>query len=342
MIPKSISVTALLAILLAAPTAADAAVKGKIVAFYPGSTDTYVGAVIKYLKAEAAAEGYDIEVIENGYFNQQNQDQQVQQYLALGERPTIFLWWPAEQQAVASLRALYKTGVPVIMINTQPTKETDPYIVGQEGPDDVTRATNAAKMLIEARTKLEDAGHKCHSRGCNAVAQTYPSSFGPTSVSLNAFKKGIAGSGINLIGVSDEGFGAANGYTGAQKLIAQYKTTGIDLIYAMDDQILQGSVKALQEAGYTFNKDVAIVGTVCHGDRRLLDEGIEYATTLQSPLLDAQLSVKVIDEYLSNHKLEHHLNFFANPAVRWNEWKTTKLTDYHGVERTMDELCPWK
>lgn len=321
-----------------------AASKGKIVAFYPGSTDTYVGGVIKALKEEAKGMDYDVEVIENGYFNQQNQDQQVQQYLALGEKPSIFLWWPAEQVAgIASLRALANTGTPVIMINTQPTPETKAYLVGHEGPDDVTRATNAATMLIEARDKvLKGAGATLHSEGGNAVALTYPSSFGPTSVSLDAFKKGIEGSGIQLIAVSDEGFGAANGYTGMSKLIAQHRTAGIDLVYAMDDQILQGAVKALQEAGYAINKDVVIVGTVCHGDRRLLDEGIQYATTLQSPVLDAQLSMKVVDEYLTTGKLQNYLNFFPNPAVRWNEWKNTKLTDYHGVERTMDELCPWK
>lgn len=319
------------------------AVKGKITAFYPGSTDTYVGAAIRALKQEAKAMGYEIDVIENGYFNQPNQDQQVQQHLALGEKRDLYLWWPSEEKAgIGSLRALYNTGTPVIMINAQPTEQTRKYIVGQEGPADALRASNAGKMLIEARQKLLENGAKLHSQGGNAVALTYPAAFPPTSVSLDAFKKQIKGSGMQLIGVSDEGFGAANGYTGMSKLIAQYRATGIDLVYAMDDQILQGAVKALQEAGYAFNKNVAIVGTVCHGDRRLLDEGIEYATSLQSPLLDAQLSMQVADEYLTNHKLSSFTNTFPNPPVRWNEWKNVKLTDYHGVERTMDELCPWK
>lgn len=321
--------------------AADA--KGKITAFYPGSTDTYVGAVIKSLKEEAKAAGYDIEVVENGYFNQPNQDQQVQQHLALGEKSDLYLWWPSEQEAgIGSLRALYNTGTPIILINAQPTEQTKKYIVGQEGPDDILRATNAAKMLVEARKKLVENGGKLHSEGGNAVALTYPGAYPPTAISLDAFKKGLEGSGVQVLGSSDEGFGAANGYTGMSKLIAQYKGTGIDLVYAMDDQILQGAVKALQEAGYTMNKDVAIVGTVCHGDRRLLDEGTEYATSLQSPVLDAQLSIKVADEYLKTGKLAQFINMFPNPPVRWNEWKTTKLTDYHGVERTMDELCPWK
>lgn len=319
-----------------------AASKGKITAFYPGSTDTYVGAVIKALKEEAATAGYEIEVIENGYFNQQNQDQQVQQYLALGETPTIFLWWPSEAEGgIGSLRALYNTGVPVLLINSQPTENTKKYVIGQEGPNDPLRAEGAANALVEARQKLVEAGHKLHSEGGNAVALTYPAEYPPTATSIDAFKKGIEGPGINLVGVSSEGFGAANGYTGAQKLIAQYKSQGIDLIYAMDDQILQGAVKAFTEAGYTFNKDVMVVGTVCHGDRRLLDEGTQYATSLQAPLLDAQLSIKVADEYLTSGKLQNFINMFPNPTVRWDEWKTTKLTDYHGVEHTMDELCPW-
>jgi ABC-type sugar transport system substrate-binding protein len=197
-------------------------------------------------------------------------------------------------------------------------------------------------MLIDARRKLIDSGDKLHSSGGNAVALTYPAEYPPTKTSMDAFEEGIKGSGIKLIGISSEGFGAANGYTGAQKLIARYKDQGIDLVYAMDDQILQGAVKAFREAGYVFNKNVAIVGTVCHGDRRLLEDGTEYATSLQAPLLDAQLSIKVAEEYLKDGKLKSFINTFPDPTVRWDQWRTMKLTDYHGVVHTMDELCPWK
>ena len=56
--------------------------------------------------------------------------------------------------------------------------------------------------------------------------------------------------GFNLIGESDEGFGQANGYKGAAKLIAKLRDQGIDYIYGMDDAILTGALKAFEEAGY--------------------------------------------------------------------------------------------
>ena len=322
---------------------APAAAKDKIVAFYPGSTDTYVGAEIKALKEEAAAAGYDIEVFENGYFNQQNQDQQVQQYLALGEKPSLFLWWPADRDAgLGSLRAIAQLGKPVIIVNQPPSAEAEKYLVAFVGNDDVARSTDDGIMMIEARDKMLQSDHKLHSEWGNAIAATFPSTYSSTKPSLDVFLHSVEPAGIKVLGVSDEGFGAANGYTGVSKLIAQYRDQGIDLVYAMDDQILQGAIKALEEAGYKPGIDVMVVGAVCHGDRRLLDEGKEYATSLQSPTLEAQLTIKVAKEYLTTGKVERRVNLMPCPLVRWNEWRSMRQVDYHGVERTMDQLCPWK
>ena len=43
---------------------------------------------------------------------------------------------------------------------------------------------------------------------------------------------------LNLIGDIGEGFGQANGYKGAAKLIAKVKDQGIHFVYGMDDAIL--------------------------------------------------------------------------------------------------------
>jgi len=149
-------------------------------------------------------------------------------------------------------------------------------------------------------------------------------------LSINAFKEAIAGSDLTIIGDVDEGFGQANGYKGAAKLIAKVKEQGIHFVYGMDDAILTGGLKALEEAGYKMGEDVIAVGTVCNGDKQLIEEGKQFGTTLQSPLHEGQLAIKLVGEYLETGKLANYINFTPNPAVTKETLETTALQGYDG------------
>jgi len=134
--------------------------KPLIISFNGPAGEAYIGKFIKGIKATAAQNGYDIEVYEN-QFNQAEQDQQVQQVLAAGKKPDVFLWWPSDATAgLGSLRALYKTGVPVLKINQLPNDQDKKYIFGYAGPDDRLRAANAGKMIVEAAKAKKAAGGK--------------------------------------------------------------------------------------------------------------------------------------------------------------------------------------
>jgi len=121
-----------------------------IVSFNGPAGEAYVGRFIKGIKETAALKGFDIKVYENQY-NQAEQDQQVQQVLATGQLPDVFIWWPSDAVAgLGSLRALAKTGVPVLKINQLPNEQDKQYIFGYAGPDDRLRARNAGYMMREA------------------------------------------------------------------------------------------------------------------------------------------------------------------------------------------------
>ncbi|MEL6270931.1 MAG: hypothetical protein AAFR22_14070, partial [Chloroflexota bacterium] len=113
----------------------------------------------------------------------------------------------------------------------------------------------------------------------------------------------------------------------------------------MDDAILQGAIQALEEQGLTVgvdaDADVIAVGTVCNGDRQLFEEGRQYGTTLQAPLLEGQLAIQVADEYLTNGEVENFLNFTPNPSVLYNEWEDFSLEGFDGETYAMNELCTW-
>jgi ribose transport system substrate-binding protein len=306
-----------------------------IISFNGPAGEAYIGKFIKGIKATAEMKGYDIEVYEN-QFNQAEQDQQVQQVLAAGKRPDVFIWWPSDAVAgLGSLRALHKTGIPVLKINQLPNEQDKKFIFGYAGPDDALRARNAGVMMVEAAEEKKAGGGD----GFNVVALTYPQSYGGYSLSINAFKEAIAGSDLNLIGEIDEGFGQANGYKGAAKLIAKLKDQGIHFVYGMDDAILTGGIKAFEEAGYKMGEDVIAVGTVCNGDKQLIEEGKQYGTTLQSPLHEGQLAIKLVGEYLETGKLENYINFTPNPPVTKANMETITLEGYDGNVYPINELC---
>jgi ribose transport system substrate-binding protein len=318
--------------MIAAAVAQD---KPLIISFNGPAGEAYIGKFIQGLKATAELNGYDIEVFEN-QFNQAEQDQQVQQVLAAGKTPDVFIWWPSDAVAgLGSLRALNKTGVPVLKINQLPNEQDEKYIFGYAGPDDRLRARNAGYMLRQAAaTKKAEGGE-----GFNVIVLSYPHSYGGYGLSINAFNDAIAGSDLTVIGDVDEGFGQANGYKGAAKLIAKVKDQGIHFVYGMDDAILTGGIKALEEAGYKMGEDVVAVGTVCNGDKQLIEEGKQFGTTLQSPLHEGQLAIKLVTEYLENGELEQYINFTPNPAVTLDNLETVALRGYDGKLYGIDELC---
>lgn len=316
-------------------TASIAETKASIISFNGPAGEAYIGRFIKGIKETAALKGYDIQVFEN-QFNQAEQDQQVQQILAAGKLPDVFIWWPSDAVAgLGSLRALAKTGIPVLKINQLPNEEDKQYIFGYAGPDDRLRARNAGYMMREAAAAKKAAG----GAGFNVLVLSYPHSYGGYGLSINAFNEAIAGSDLKVIGDVDEGFGQANGYKGAAKMIAALQGQSIDFVYGMDDAILTGGIKALEEAGFKMGTQTIAVGTVCNGDKQLIEEGKQYGTTLQSPLHEGQLAIKMVEEYLTTGKLKNYLNFTPNPVVTLENLETVAMKGYDGKLYSIEQLC---
>ena len=320
---------------IAISSMATSAFAASIISFNGPAGEAYIGKFIKGIKNTAELKGFDIKVYEN-QFNQAEQDQQVQQVLAAGQLPDVFIWWPSDAVAgLGSLRALAKTGVPVLKINQLPNEQDKQYIFGYAGPDDRLRARNAGYMMREAAAAKKAAG----GAGFNVLVLSYPHSYGGYGLSINAFNEAIAGSDLKIIGDVDEGFGQANGYKGAAKMIAALQGQSIDFVYGMDDAILTGGIKALEEAGMVMGEDVIAVGTVCNGDKQLIEEGKQFGTTLQSPLHEGQLAIKMVEEYLNTGKLANYINFTPNPSVTKDTIETTALRGYDGKLCTIEELC---
>ncbi len=313
----------------------------ELIAFTPARSERYVQGLIRGLREQAIQAGYAITILENE-FDQAQQDEQVREQIDSEAHPNMWIWWPVDSSAAMdSLKALHATGIPILQINQLPTEEAKKFVAAYAGPDDTLRARNAALMMVEAQQAALTEGKTLSGQGGHAIAVTYPTNYGGYSLCMQAFKEGIADSGIQVIREANAGFGQEDGYTRTAALIPQIRDQGIDFVYGMDDALLRGAIKALEEAGFTVGQDVIAVGTVGNGDKRLLTNGKQYGTTLQAPLLEGQLAVQVADEYLTNGKVQNFLNFTPNPAIRHTEIQGFTLKGYDGVTYTIDELAAW-
>ena len=322
----------------------------------PTTTNNYIAEWARGAEMEAKRLGYDLVRFENG-FKQEEQDIQVQQQIAADVKPAFYIWWPTENAGgLASLKALAETGVPVIQANQLPITGHDDLWVAYAGVDDKLNGKVSGEMVIEARNKLKGSAYKMHSPGGNCLIITFPIGYQAGEDRVTAFKEAIAGSGIHVLVEESAGFDETSGYDIGAQLIAANRARGIDLFYASNDALALGVIHALEEAGYQPGKNVMVVGGTCHGNLDALRTGKQYATGLQSALLEGVFTVQTVHKYMTSGGTQGdvyrapenpasppdatgapaRLNFIPNPPVRSGDVDSTMLWGYK-----LDELATY-
>jgi ABC-type sugar transport system substrate-binding protein len=300
--------------------------KGLMVVFMPPGTDNYLAQWQKGARAKAKELGYDIKIIESSR-DQAEQDSQVQQEIASGEKVAGYIWWPYVNAAgTGSLRALSKTGVPVVFTNQYPIAGTEKFWTAYAGVNDFLNAETAAKALLKACAESKTV--KCD----KGLIITFPAGYSAGSDRVKAFKK--ATPNLTVIQEHDAGFMAQEGYKTAAQIIPAHKSE-ITWVYTENDSLAEGVIQALKENGLHPGKDVLVVGGTCHGDTTNLLSGEIIGTGIQAAFLEGWSSVqstykalktgKVLDgeTYLpadadktpSDDGDAHRFNFIPNPWV---------------------------
>jgi len=321
--------------MLAVPVNAQDDAKGLIVSFNGPVREAYIGKFVRGLKDMAGLKGYELSIFEN-QFNQAQQNQQIQQYLALGELPSAFIWFPTDDvSGLEALQLLAETGVPILKVNQLPNELDKEYIFGFAGPDFSLRGRSAGSMMREAAANKKESGGS----GFNVVVLSYPHDFKGYNLTIEAFKNAILGTDLNVISDVGVGFGRLNGYEGALDLIGDIGSQSIDFVFGMDDAILTGGIKAFEDAGKIMGEDIVAIGAVCNGNRNLFNDGKQYGTTLQSPLHEGQLAIKLVDEYITTGALKKFINFTPNPPISIENIDTSALQGYDGKLYSIKELC---
>lgn len=312
--------SALAGVTMTLGTAGMAQAKEKIVVFIISSTNPYVGQWEKGAKEKADQLGFDIKFVENN-FNQAEQDSQVQQQLATGEKVAGYVWWPFQNASgIASLRAL-KQSAPVILTNQFPIKGSEEFWTAYAGANDFLSGKTAAEMLLDACAKSTTT--KCD----KGFIIRFPAGYSAGDDRVAGFESVAKGKLTTVDIIPSGGFMEDDGYKVAAQMIPAHKD-GLTWIYTENDSMAAASTQAIRENGLTPGKDVYVVGGTCHGDPTHVVNGDLVGTAIQSGYFEGWLAVQTLAKFLKNGKVEDGEKFYEadpdnppsddGPAYRFN------------------------
>ncbi|GAA1001421.1 substrate-binding domain-containing protein [Subtercola frigoramans] len=270
--------------------------------FMPSTSNVYLAAAAKAAAAEAKTLGYTSSIIENN-FSQTEEDQQVQEWLATGEKAAAVLIWPASaKNATASIRALSKVA-PVLQWNQLIDPAADPFIkIGYAGVSDLGIGDQAGKDTLAQIDTLTKAGYKFHGPG--GLPNVLEISLGSGDYAAGedrhtAFMKVTDGK-INYLGREGAAnFDAQGAFTAASTAIPKYLSAGIDIIYVQTNDMGNGVVQAAEQNGLKPGTDVFLMTGTSSGSTANLRSGKITTAVLQSPVIEGTLIVDNTAQYLA-------------------------------------------
>jgi ABC-type sugar transport system substrate-binding protein len=274
--------------------------------FMPTTSNVYLAAAAKAAEARAEELGYTISIVENN-FDQTEQDQQVQEWLATGEDAAAVMFWPASAaNATTSIRALSRVA-PVLQWNQLIDPAADEFIeIGYAGVSDIGIGDQAGKDTLELIEKLTAEGYQFH--GPDGKPNVLEIALGSGDYAAgedrhNAFLE-VAGDAINFLGREGAAeFDAQGAFTAASTAIPKYLAEGIDIIYVQTNDMGNGVVQAAEQNGLKPGEDVFLMTGTSSGSMDNLRSGKITTAVLQSPVIEGTLIVDVVAQYLATGEI---------------------------------------
>jgi ABC-type sugar transport system substrate-binding protein len=275
----------------------------EIVLFGQTRATPYVGHFDDTAKAEARRLGYKLKIIETPDVDQTTQDGLVRQFLSSGDKPAAILWWPANAKASAASARLLSRVAPVFQTDLSVQPESQPYITGYAGANEVTVGEQAGKLLMQLRDKVKAAGAKLHDPRGNLLILNFPPGYQAGIDRTAGLRKATASQPFNVLHEEDGNYYAPQpAYQNATQLIPKYKDK-LDFVLVSTTGAAVGVTKALAENGLTPGKNVYLVADNCSGTYANLTSGQIYGTSLQSPFAEGRLAIDAIAQHLATGKV---------------------------------------
>lgn len=273
----------------------------EVVFFTYPDTVRYIAGQRQAFVDELKTLGYSTKTIVN-QFSAAQQSQQVQQFVASGEKPAAIVLWPVDPNAGVTEAAQLSAVAPVFQINYAVAEGGFKYVKAWVGPDDDLIGQTAGENIVKLRDQLVKDGRKLHSAGGNLlVIGARPGSY--TAVHrFEAMSKAIAGSGVNLIHNEYCCSDTQGAYQMALQMFPQYKSD-IDFVYTQNNETAAGIVRAAKEQGLVAGKDFYIVSGNCGGPRAIAVEGAVAASGEQLAGVEGAGMALTIAAYLKTGKV---------------------------------------
>jgi len=274
--------------------------------FMPSTSNVYLAAAAKAAGAEAKKLGFTISIVENN-FDQTEEDQQVQEWLATNEKAAAVMFWPASAaNATASIRALSRVA-PVLQWNQLIDPAAEEFIkIGYAGVSDIGIGDQAGKDTLAQIHKMTTDGYEFHGPG--GLPNVLEISLGSGDYAAgedrhNAFLKVVDGK-VNFLGREGAAeFDAQGAFKAASTAIPKYLSDGIDIIYVQTNDMGNGVVQAAEQNGLKPGKDVFLMTGTSSGSTDNLRSGKITTAVLQAPVIEGTLIVDNVAQYLATGKV---------------------------------------
>lgn len=273
--------------------------------FMPSTSNVYLAAASQSIKDEAKALNYTVNIVENNW-DQTEQDQQVQEWLATGERAAAVLVWPAGAAAATNSIRLLSAQAPVIQFNQLVTPEASEYVTAYAGVSDAGIGKEAGANALAAVEKLKTEGAKFHGPNGkpNVVEIRFTAGYAAGDDREKAFAEATSGA-FNMLAVEPTPtVDAQGGFKAASQVIPRFLGQGIDIVYAHSNDVANGVVQALEQNGLRPGKDVILVTGTSSGDMTNLRSGKIWSATLQSPVIEGALVVRTAAQYIATGQVQ--------------------------------------
>ena len=274
-----------------------------LMVFMPSTSNVYLKAAADSIKTEAADLDYKVKIVEND-FDQTEQDQQVQEWLATDEKAAGILFWPASAAAATNSIRQLSAKAPVFQWNQAVQPDAEKYVTAYAGVSDIGIGVQAGKDAIAARDDVAAKGMKFHGPDGkpNLVEIRFTAGYAAGDDREKAFAE-ETGDAFNILAVEPgPTVDAQGGFAAASQVIPQYLDQGIDFIYAHSNDVANGVVQALEQNGLKPGKDVIVITGTSSGDLTNLRSGKIWSAVLQPPVIEGQLIVRTAAQYLAAGK----------------------------------------
>ncbi|WP_306926615.1 substrate-binding domain-containing protein [Arthrobacter globiformis] len=211
--------------------------------------------------------------VSDGRGDATNQSNQVSEMIAQGIK--VLILSPQDANALAGVaKQATAAGIKVIAADRQVNAEVSTYI----GSD------NEEAGLVDGKAVAQALG------GTGSVVELSGSlGASPTIARAAGFRKGIAGSKVEIIASQTANYDRATGLKVMEDLLQRFGTGKIQGVYAHNDQMAFGAIQAIKEAGR--EGEIKVFGIDGEAEALNLVKDGSYAATVGYPLVVKEATI---------------------------------------------------